>query len=380
MFAQRCLYAWHRSAACPDASRASFCSRGSVPEAWRVSSAPTSQFLPNAARLETFPPLLPRLSGYSLAKSTRLLHLAQMDAFRSCCSKGSCYDNILPGGWCFFFSSSFFEGGSRKPKAGQLPEQWERGRWIWVSHGWDKMEKEKESDSSHGQRFLKIFIFPCRTLRRGLAKWGGEGGGWRGAETERVHWLTEGCWTGMCFPKTLRTQKHDLKTTAHLQFPGWGPDAFHPVSSFCSGTGLSGLQQQVDVLSSKTTRRIPESPPIQFCLTQQSAYLEFQGHWLRSLLLVFIALWTLTPLRRACAAGRWAIKRVQLQHENTIHITERALCAADIQRCSETDGVCVAARTFSQTPEMRGSESGSGLRGCSLHESIRGAKRRGGAQ
>lgn len=99
---QRCLYVWHRSAACPDASRAWFWSRGSVPEAWRVSSSPTLQFFPNAASLEAFPPLLPRLSGYSVAEGTRLLQGAQMDAFRSRCSKGSCYDNIIPGGRFFF--------------------------------------------------------------------------------------------------------------------------------------------------------------------------------------------------------------------------------------------------------------------------------------
>lgn len=63
-----------------------------------------------------------------------------------------------------------------------------------------------------------------------------------GAETERVHWFTEGCWTGMCFPKTLSdAKKHDLKT---------GTRARRVTSSqrFCSGTGLSGRQEQADVL------------------------------------------------------------------------------------------------------------------------------------
>lgn len=128
----------------------------------------------------------------------------------------------------------------------------------------DKMEKENEVTAAMDCDILKIFIFPCRTLRRGLAKWRGEGGG---AETERVHWFSEGCWTGMCFPKTLRTQRHDLSTIAHLHF-SW----MRARRVRSSRTGLSGLQQQVDVLtpSSKTTRRT-ESPAIQVCL-------ELQGH------------------------------------------------------------------------------------------------------
>lgn len=172
---QRCLYVWHRSAACPDASRAWFWSRGSVPEAWRVSSSPTLQFFPNAASLEAFPSLLPRLSGYSVAEGTRLLQGAQMDAFRSRCSKGSCYDNIIPGGRFFFF-----EGGSRKPKAGQLPEQWERGRWIWVSHGWDKMEKKKEVTAAISKNIY--FSLQNPQERSGKAGRGGEGGGQRQKE------------------------------------------------------------------------------------------------------------------------------------------------------------------------------------------------------
>lgn len=46
-------------------------------------------------------------------------------------------------GAAFFFL--FLMGGSRKPKAGQLSEQWERGRWICVSHGLGlrKMKKKK---------------------------------------------------------------------------------------------------------------------------------------------------------------------------------------------------------------------------------------------
>lgn len=73
------------------------------------------------------PPPPPSLSGYSVGENARLQHVAQMDALKSHSSEGSCYGDLLPGG-CFF---SWVAVGSQR----QLHEQWERGRWIWVSHG-----------------------------------------------------------------------------------------------------------------------------------------------------------------------------------------------------------------------------------------------------
>lgn len=130
-----------------------------------------------------------------------------------------------------------------------------------------------------------------------------------GAETERVHWFTEGCWTGMCFPKTLSdAKKHDLET---------GTRARRVTSSqrFCSGTGLSWTPaagrcvvppHPPPPLSSKTTRRT-ESPPVHFCPTQQSAYLEFQGQRLRRSLLVFIAQ-NSDPAAKSVRSGRMSNK------------------------------------------------------------------------
>lgn len=84
--------------------------------------------------------------------------------------------------------------------------------------------------------------------RSGRAGWEGRGG-----EAERVHWFTEGCWTGMSFPRLFK-----LKTTIpHLQLPAGGPRELRPVSSFAIA------QVSVDISSrspSSSTIRIPSDP------------------------------------------------------------------------------------------------------------------------
>lgn len=123
-------------------------------------------------------------------------------------------------------------GDSRKPKARQLREQWERGRWACVSHGWGfwkmKKDKKKKTWQQLWTVMSKNIYFSLQTLRRGLREQGRESNQ-RYTETETVRWFTEGCRTGMCFAKTLtqhettnlNTRVNDDHTSATSQIRDW---------------------------------------------------------------------------------------------------------------------------------------------------------------
>lgn len=111
MFVQRCLHVRHRSAVFPGR----FHVHRSGAEAQFLTPG---QFLPHRHhRLETLPPLLPRLSAHSVAESTRLL--LRWMLLGAAVVRPVAMTTMSPGAGVWFF----FEGGSRKPKAGQLAEQ-----------------------------------------------------------------------------------------------------------------------------------------------------------------------------------------------------------------------------------------------------------------
>lgn len=168
-------------------------------------------------------------------------------------------------------------------------------------------------------------------------------GGW-GAETERVHCFTEGCWTGMCFPKTLRAQKHDLKTIAHLQFPGWGPDALHPVlQSNGPQRTLAAGGHVVTVLKDHQKNRITTDP----VLSDTAAHISGVPGSVTAQITAHVYRTELWPRCKECAQREDEHKEGPAAAWNIIHITKRALCAANIQGRT---GLCCSKDLLSSNP------------------------------
>lgn len=77
------------------------------------------------------------------------LQAASENALRGCSGEGGCYGDFLPGD-SFFFSPPFDGWRLEAKKTQHQCEQWERGRYICVSHGKSSWKKEEKSwsDSS----------------------------------------------------------------------------------------------------------------------------------------------------------------------------------------------------------------------------------------
>lgn len=81
----------------------------------------------------------------------------------------------------------FFKGGSRKPKAKQLHEQWERGGEYEFPMVKKNGEKKKKKWQQPWTEISKNIYFSFQTLRRGLREQQGWGG-YRDRNSLVVHW------------------------------------------------------------------------------------------------------------------------------------------------------------------------------------------------